>query len=49
MQNNEAKFSYGVSHELHYQLALYIQAKLIRVQEDKLYDVAVDPRRGLLT
>ncbi len=46
VQDNESLSSYGVIRGLHYQLAPYSQAKLIRVIEGKIYDVAVDIREN---
>ena len=45
IQDNESKSSYGVIRGLHYQLAPYSQAKLVRVLEGRVYDVAVDLRK----
>lgn len=45
VQDNESKSSYGVLRGLHYQLAPYSQAKLVRVLQGKVYDVAVDLRK----
>ena len=45
VQDNESKSSYGVIRGLHYQLAPYSQAKLVRVLEGRVYDVAVDLRK----
>ncbi|AKB23617.1 dTDP-4-dehydrorhamnose 3,5-epimerase [Methanosarcina sp. MTP4] len=45
VQDNESKSSYGVVRGLHYQLAPYSQAKLVRVLEGCVYDVAVDLRK----
>lgn len=45
IQDNESKSSYGVIRGLHYQLAPHSQAKLVRVMEGRVYDVAVDLRR----
>jgi dTDP-4-dehydrorhamnose 3,5-epimerase len=45
VQDNESKSSYGVIRGLHYQLAPFSQAKLIRVLQGKVYDVAVDLRK----
>lgn len=44
VQDNESKSSYGVIRGLHYQ-APYSQAKLVRVLEGSVYDVAVDLRK----
>jgi dTDP-4-dehydrorhamnose 3,5-epimerase len=44
VQDNESKSTYGVIRGLHYQLAPYSQAKLIRVITGKIYDVVVDLR-----
>ena len=46
VQDNESKSSYGVIRGLHYQLAPYSQAKLVRVVQGKVLDVAVDLREG---
>lgn len=46
IQNNESKSSYGVVRGLHYQLAPYSQAKLVRVLKGRVYDVAVDMRKN---
>ncbi len=46
VQDNQSKSSYGVVRGLHYQLAPYAQAKLIRVLEGTILDVAVDIRKG---
>lgn len=45
VQDNESKSSYGVLRGLHYQLAPYSQAKLVRVLQGRVYDVAVDLRK----
>jgi len=45
VQDNESKSSKGVIRGLHYQLRPFDQAKLIRVIEGKIMDVAVDIRR----
>ncbi len=45
VQDNESKSSKGVIRGLHYQLRPYDQAKLIRVVEGKIFDVALDLRR----
>ncbi|MCC4770974.1 dTDP-4-dehydrorhamnose 3,5-epimerase [Methanosarcina sp. DH2] len=46
VQDNESKSSYGVIRGLHYQLAPFSQAKLVRVLQGKVYDVAVDLRKS---
>ena len=46
VQDNESKSSYGVVRGIHYQLAPYSQAKLVRVLEGTVYDVAVDLRKN---
>lgn len=46
VQDNESKSSYGVVRGLHYQLTPFSQAKLVRVLEGKVYDVAVDLRKN---
>lgn len=45
VQDNESKSSYGVLRGLHYQIAPYSQAKLVRVLQGRVYDVAVDIRK----
>jgi dTDP-4-dehydrorhamnose 3,5-epimerase len=45
IQDCESKSSKGVLRGLHYQLAPYTQAKLIRVIDGSILDVAVDIRR----
>lgn len=45
VQDNESRSSYGVIRGLHYQLAPFSQAKLVRVLQGKVYDVAVDLRK----
>lgn len=49
VQDNESKSSKGVIRGLHYQLQPFDQAKLIRVVEGCIYDVALDLRKGSLT
>ena len=46
IQDNESKSERGVVRGLHYQLNPYAQAKLVRVVEGSVYDVAVDLRKG---
>jgi dTDP-4-dehydrorhamnose 3,5-epimerase len=46
VQENESGSSKGVLRGLHYQLAPYSQAKLVRVLRGTVLDVAVDLRRG---
>lgn len=46
IQDNQSCSTHGVIRGLHYQRAPYSQAKLIRVTEGTIYDVAVDIRTG---
>ena len=46
VQDNQSRSSYGVIRGLHYQLNPYAQAKLIRVLEGRILDVAVDIRKS---
>ena len=46
LQDNESRSRYGVLRGLHYQAAPYTQAKLVRVIEGAVLDVAVDIRKG---
>lgn len=46
IQNNESKSGRGVVRGLHYQLEPYAQAKLVRVVQGTVFDVAVDLRKG---
>lgn len=46
IQDNESKSQFGVLRGLHYQLAPYAQTKLVRVITGKVFDVAVDLRKG---
>lgn len=48
-QDNESKSTKGVLRGLHYQLAPYAQAKLVRVIKGEVLDVAVDVRRDSKT
>ena len=45
-QDNQSKSSYGVVRGLHQQIGEHAQAKLVRVLEGKVLDVAVDVREG---
>lgn len=49
VQDNESKSSKGVIRGLHYQLMPFGQAKLIRVIEGKIFDVALDLRKNSST
>ena len=49
VQDNESKSTKGVIRGLHYQLKPHDQAKLVRVVEGKIYDVALDLRRDSQT
>ncbi len=49
VQDNESKSSYGVLRGLHYQKGEWSQAKLVRVIEGKVLDVAVDLRKSSKT
>ncbi|HUX58046.1 MAG TPA: dTDP-4-dehydrorhamnose 3,5-epimerase [Bacteroidales bacterium] len=49
VQDNESKSSKGVIRGLHYQIKPFDQAKLIRVVEGKILDVALDLRQDSLT
>ncbi|PIF06523.1 MAG: dTDP-4-dehydrorhamnose 3,5-epimerase [Draconibacterium sp.] len=46
LQDNESKSGRGVVRGLHYQLNPYAQAKLVRVVQGSVFDVAVDLRKG---
>lgn len=46
VQDNESRSCYGVVRGLHFQRPPYAQAKLVRVVEGRVLDVAVDIRRG---
>ncbi len=48
-QDNESKSTKGVLRGLHYQLAPYVQTKLVRVIKGRVLDVAVDIREGSKT
>ncbi len=45
VQDNESRSSYGVVRGLHFQLPPFSQAKLVRVVEGSVLDVAVDIRK----
>lgn len=49
VQDNESKSSKGVIRGLHYQLKPFDQAKLIRVIQGKIFDVALDLRKDSVT
>jgi dTDP-4-dehydrorhamnose 3,5-epimerase len=49
LQDNESKSSKGVLRGLHYQLPPFTQAKLVRVIEGSVLDVAVDIRKSSQT
>jgi len=49
VQDNESKSSKGVIRGLHYQLLPFAQAKMIRVVEGKIFDVALDLRKSSRT
>jgi len=44
VQDNQSQSCYGTIRGLHYQLAPYSQAKLVRVISGKIFDVAIDLR-----
>ena len=46
VQDNESTSRYGVVRGLHFQRAPFAQAKLVRVSQGRILDVAVDLRRG---
>lgn len=46
VQDNESKSQFGVLRGLHYQLEPYAQTKLVRVLSGKVFDVALDLRKG---
>jgi dTDP-4-dehydrorhamnose 3,5-epimerase len=49
IQDNESKSVKGVIRGLHYQLNPHPQAKLVRVVEGKIFDVALDLRKNSAT
>ena len=46
LQDNQSHSKYGVIRGLHYQLAPHAQAKLVRVLNGAIQDIAVDIRKG---
>ena len=46
VQDNQARSAFGVLRGLHYQVEPYAQAKLVRVLQGEVLDVAVDIRDG---
>ena len=46
IQDNQSRSSFGVIRGLHFQKEPYAQAKLVRVTEGAIFDVAVDIRPG---
>lgn len=46
IQDNESKSVKGVVRGLHYQLAPFAQSKLVRAVQGRVFDVAVDLRKG---
>lgn len=49
VQDNESMSAYGVLRGLHFQRGKWSQAKLVRVSQGRVLDVAVDLRRGSST
>lgn len=49
VQDNQSFSKKGVVRALHYQVGEYAQAKLVRVLQGKVFDVAVDIRKGSVT
>ncbi len=49
VQDNQSKSEHGVIRGLHYQANPFSQAKLVRVIEGSIFDVAVDLRKGSAT
>ena len=45
VQDNQSKSTLGTIRGLHYQLAPYAQAKLVRVLSGKIYDIVLDIRK----
>jgi len=46
VQDNQSCSTFGVIRGLHYQLAPYAQTKLVRAVSGRIFDVAVDLRKG---
>src|SRR5215203_5655102 len=46
VQDNQSRSSYGVIRGLHYQLNPFSQAKLVRVLEGQILDLAIDIRKN---
>lgn len=46
VQDNQARSTFGVLRGLHYQVGEFAQAKLVRVLEGEVLDIAVDLRPG---
>ena len=49
VQDNQSRSSRGVLRGLHYQVGAHAQGKLVRVISGRVFDVAVDVRRGSAT
>jgi len=49
IQDNESKSSYGVFRGFHYQAGEAAQAKLVRVIQGKVWDIAIDIRKNSVT
>jgi len=49
VQDNESKSTYGVIRGLHFQRGKYSQAKLVKVIQGKVLDIAVDLRKNSKT
>jgi dTDP-4-dehydrorhamnose 3,5-epimerase len=49
IQDNESQSSYGVFRGFHYQEGEAAQAKLVRVLQGKVWDIAIDIRKGSST